>query len=80
MTVPDNVKVAKDYHFFSMYQCCKCAGLVKIHPLVKGADLVADFHSLYRMVTLKINSRLPKSNHFFYCVTMMPYIKFDQNL
>ena len=40
--------------------------LVKIHPLVQKQETgKADFYSHYRMVTLAIRSRSPKSNKLF---------------
>ena len=44
----------------------------------KNADKT-HFYSLYSVVTLKIRSRSPKSNHFILIIPMIQYIKFGQN-
>ena len=59
--------------FFSPTLGCNCASLVKFQLLVKGAMCTqtfycinkAHFFSICSVVTLKIRSRSPKSNHFF---------------
>ena len=63
----------KSNHFFPPYWWCICASLVKFQPLVKEIMCTQTFNaltrltflSIYSVVTLKIKSRSPKSNHFF---------------
>ena len=64
----------KSNHFFPPSWWCICASLVKFHPLVKEIMCTQTFFSaltrlaflsIYSVVTLKIRSRSPKSNHFF---------------
>ena len=60
-------------HLFPPYRWCICASLVKFHPLVKEIMCTQTFYCInkahffeyYSVVTLKIRSRSPKSNHFF---------------
>ena len=66
----------KSNHFFALSLKCICASSVKFQPLVKeilctqtfyfiNKDPLGSFLSIYNVVTLKIRSRSPKSNHFF---------------
>ena len=62
----------KSNQFFPPSLGCICASLVKFQTLVKEIMCrhtfycinKADFLSIYSVVTLKISSRSPKSNHF----------------
>ena len=63
----------KSNHFFPLYWWCICVSLVKFHPLVKEIMRTQTFTaltrlaflSIYSVVTFKIRSWSPKSNHFF---------------
>ena len=62
----NKVNVIKLVSTISTSEQCIYTSLVKIHPLVqKIGSGKTDFYSLYRMVTLKIGSRSPKSNQLF---------------
>ena len=60
----------KSNHFFAPSWWCICASLVKEILCTQtfyfiNKDPLGSFLSIYNVVTLKIRSRSPKSNHFF---------------
>ena len=73
VTLKIRSRSSKSNHFFPPSWWCICASLVKFQPLVEEILCThifycinkAHFFSIYSVVTLKIMSRSPKSNHFF---------------
>ena len=73
MTLKIRSRSPKSNHFFAPSLWCICASSVKFQPLVKKIVCTQTFYcinkahflSIYSVVTLKIRSRSPKSNHFF---------------
>ena len=77
-------------YFFAPFLWCICASSVKLQPLVKEILCTRTFYfinkaplgsflSIYNVVTLKIRSRSPKSNHFFpsyWCCICASLVKF----
>ena len=80
----------KSNHFFAPSLWCICASSVKFQPLVKEILCTQTFYfnnkdplgsslSIYNVVTLKISSRSPKSNHLFplsWCICAS-FVKFQ---